>query len=55
MFEILENLSEENKKRIRICHSFNPNGKTQDQVVQEHADSTKRSSTFIVIMGRELI
>ena len=39
-FEILENLSEKNKKRIRICHSFNTNGKTQDQVVQEHADST---------------
>ena len=38
-FEILENLSEENKKRIRICHSFNANGKTQDQVVQEHAES----------------
>jgi len=39
-FEILENLSEENKKRIRICHSFNVDGKTQDQIVQEHADST---------------
>jgi len=38
-FGILENLSEENKKRIRICHSFNANGKTQDQVVQEHAES----------------
>jgi Rad3-related DNA helicase len=38
-FQILENLSEENKKRIRICHSFNANGKTQDQVVQEHAES----------------
>ena len=38
-FEILENLSEENKKRIRICHSFNADGKTQDQVVQEHAKS----------------
>ena len=39
-FEILENLSEENKKRIRICHSFNADGKTQDQIVQEHAEST---------------
>jgi len=38
-FEILENLSEENKRRIRICHSFNADGKTQDQIVQEHADS----------------
>ena len=38
-FEILENLSEKNKKRIRICHSFNADGKTQDQVVQEHAKS----------------
>ena len=38
-FKILENLSEENKKRIRICHSFNANGKTQDQVVQEHVES----------------
>ncbi len=39
-FEILENLSEENRKRIRICHSFNADGKTQDQIVQEHAEST---------------
>ena len=39
-FEILENLSVENKRRIRICHSFNADGKTQDQVVQEHAEST---------------
>ncbi|MDC0241486.1 ATP-dependent DNA helicase [Candidatus Nitrosopelagicus sp.] len=38
-FEILQNLSEVNKKRIRICHSFNSDGKTQDQVVQEHAES----------------
>ena len=38
-FEILQNLSEENKKRVRICHSFNSDGKTQDQVVQEHAES----------------
>jgi len=35
-WEILKNLSPENKKRIRICHSKNKNGKTQDEVIAEH-------------------
>ncbi|MGQ0794828.1 MAG: helicase C-terminal domain-containing protein [Nitrosopumilaceae archaeon] len=33
---IRNNLSPQNMKRIRICHSMNPNGKTQDQILQEH-------------------
>lgn len=33
---IKNHLSPLNMKRIRICHSMNPNGKTQDQVLQEH-------------------
>ncbi len=40
-YQILKNLSEPNQKRIRICHSMNSDGKTQDQVIQEHkADKT---------------
>ena len=35
--EIRNNLSEENGKRLRICHSRNENGMTQDEVIQEHA------------------
>ena len=38
--EIYSNLSQENKKRIRICHANNPGGKTQDDVLQEHKQST---------------
>ena len=29
-------LSEKNQKRIRICHSFNPDKKTQEQILNEH-------------------
>ena len=36
---IVKNLSPKNKNRIRICHARNPNGKTQDNVVKEHANS----------------
>ena len=36
-YEIKKNLSEENKKRIRICHSKNMDGKTQDEILDEHA------------------
>ncbi|MDE1828725.1 MAG: ATP-dependent DNA helicase [Thaumarchaeota archaeon] len=35
--DIKNNLSEKNKSRIRICHSRNENGMTQDEVIQEHA------------------
>lgn len=35
-YQILKNLSEHNQQRIRICHSMNADGKTQDQVIQEH-------------------
>jgi len=36
---IVKNLSSKNKKRVRICHARNPNGKTQDDVIKEHAES----------------
>ena len=36
-YNILKNLSPENAKRIRICHSVNENGKTQDEIIQEHS------------------
>ena len=36
--DIRNNLSDKNKKRIRICHSRNENGLTQDEVLQEHAE-----------------
>ena len=32
---ILKNLSSKNQKRIRICHSTNPDGKTQDEIIAE--------------------
>jgi len=35
---IKNSLSKKNKSRIRICHSENPFGKTQDDIVQEHAE-----------------
>ncbi|WP_255464485.1 ATP-dependent DNA helicase [Nitrosopumilus sp. b1] len=37
--EIYNNLSAENKNRIRICHAQNPGGKTQDDILKEHAQS----------------
>src|SRR5579872_5740207 len=35
--DIRNNLSEKNKRRIRICHSRNENGMTQDEIIQEHS------------------
>ncbi|AFS80887.1 helicase c2 [Candidatus Nitrosopumilus koreensis AR1] len=35
--KILRYLSPKNTKRIRICHSKNKDGKTQDEVISEHA------------------
>lgn len=35
--DIRNHLSEKNKSRIRICHSRNENGMTQDEIIQEHA------------------
>ena len=35
--DIRNNLSEKNRQRIRICHSRNENGMTQDEVLQEHS------------------
>ena len=36
---IVKNLSLKNKSRLRICHARNPDGKTQDDVIREHASS----------------
>ncbi len=33
---IFNNLSPQNKKRVRICHSTNPDGKTQDEIITAH-------------------
>ncbi|MGI0087014.1 MAG: helicase C-terminal domain-containing protein [Nitrosotalea sp.] len=35
--DIRNHLSEKNRSRIRICHSRNEKGMTQDEVIQEHA------------------
>jgi Rad3-related DNA helicase len=40
-FDILNNLSDKNKRRIRICHSRNENGMSQDEILQEHAGDEK--------------
>ena len=48
-FDIRDNLSEKNKRRIRICHSRNENGMTQDEILQEHSfdeDSVLLSSSL---------
>lgn len=36
-YEIKKYLSAINKNRIRICHSMNENGKTQDEILTEHS------------------
>ena len=35
--KILKYLSPKNARRVRICHSINKDGKTQDEVITEHA------------------
>jgi len=35
--KILRNLSPNNAQRVRICHSNNKDGKTQDEVITEHS------------------
>ena len=35
--KILQNLSPKNATRIRICHSRNKDGKSQDDIISEHA------------------
>ncbi len=35
--KILKYLSPKNTRRIRICHSYNKDGKTQDEIISEHA------------------
>lgn len=36
---IVKNLSLKNKNRVRMCHARNPDEKTQDDVIKEHANS----------------
>jgi Rad3-related DNA helicase len=39
--KIIRYLSPKNTRRIRICHSYNKDGKTQDEIISEHsADPT---------------
>jgi Rad3-related DNA helicase len=39
--KILKNISPQNARRIRLCHSSNKDGKSQDEVISEHsADPT---------------
>ena len=38
-YQILNNLSEENSQRIIVCHSKNPGGKTQDDMIKKHTES----------------
>lgn len=38
-FKIKKNLSETNQKRIQICHARNAGGKTQNEVMKEHAQT----------------
>jgi Rad3-related DNA helicase len=35
--KIIRNLSPNNEKRVRICHSSNKDGKTQDEIITEHS------------------
>jgi Rad3-related DNA helicase len=35
--KILRHLSPNNAKRVRICHSTNNDGKTQDEIIMEHS------------------
>ena len=35
-YHIMNNLSVRNRRRIRICHSVNSGGKTQNEVIDEH-------------------
>ncbi|ABK76851.1 Rad3-related DNA helicase [Cenarchaeum symbiosum A] len=38
-YDILAGLSPSSKARVRLCHSTNEGGRTQDQVLAEHADT----------------
>ena len=48
-FDILSQLSPENKKRIRICHSSNSDGTTQDEKIAQH-----RSTSSSVLLSSSL-
>jgi Rad3-related DNA helicase len=37
--DIAKNLSLKNKERVRICHARNVDGKSQDDIIKEHANS----------------
>jgi len=36
-YQILSGLSDRNRGRVRICHSTNPGGRTQSEIIAEHA------------------
>ena len=48
-FNILSQLSPENKKRIRICHSSNSDGTTQDEKIAQH-----RATSSSVLLSSSL-
>ena len=48
-FDILSQLSPENKKRIRICHSSNSDGTTQDEKIAQH-----RATSSSVLLSSSL-
>jgi ATP-dependent DNA helicase DinG len=48
-FDILSQLSPENKKRIRICHSSNSDGTTQDEKIAQH-----RATSASVLLSSSL-
>ncbi len=37
--DISENVSPGNRERVRICHATNPGGRTQRDIIREHAES----------------
>lgn len=37
---IFRYLSPKNRQRIRMCHSYNPDGKTQDDILKEHENDS---------------
>jgi Rad3-related DNA helicase len=39
-YNIINQISPKNKKRVRICHTSNQNGKTQDQILKEHSEDS---------------
>ncbi|MDE0090309.1 MAG: ATP-dependent DNA helicase [Thaumarchaeota archaeon] len=40
-YYILKGLSERNRRRVKICHSTNPDGRTQGEIIAEHRDEPR--------------